>query len=195
MIQTQLVFKTDYRFDLKRIKSVIIPYLFDNEASLVISVEAKSYKKSRDVGTVDQSLIDYPDKLIASSQLLQLGNQEIQFPQKGRFRLIFYPNYSLGKTTIKILKLLDSPINAMAFNIQVSTEPVVLLASKPRLGATFLNKSDSVLLIDFATDVDNNIGAVEILPGGYYELPYSYTGIVSGQLIVGEGIAVVREFI
>lgn len=108
MIQTQLVFKNDYRFDLRKVEFVVIPYLFDNDTSLIISVEAKTSKAYRSAGRIDQSIIDYPDKLIASSQVLQFGNQKLDFPQSGRFKLVFYPNYYLGKTTVKILKLVQN---------------------------------------------------------------------------------------
>lgn len=41
MIKSQLVFRNDYRFDLKKVEFVLIPYLFDNDASLIISVDTK----------------------------------------------------------------------------------------------------------------------------------------------------------
>ncbi|MBD2609454.1 hypothetical protein H6G81_34435 [Scytonema hofmannii FACHB-248] len=106
MIQTQLVFRHEYRFDLKKIESVIIPYLFNNDTSLIISVDAKNPKNYKSAGRIDQSLIDYPGKLIASSHVVRFGNQELEFPQKGKFQLVFYPNYYLGKTTIKVSKLI-----------------------------------------------------------------------------------------
>ncbi|GAX42443.1 hypothetical protein NIES4075_34440 [Tolypothrix sp. NIES-4075] len=197
MIQTQLVFKNEYRFDLKKVEFVIIPYLFNNDASLIITAEIKTSKSYKSLGRIDQSLIDYPGKLIASSQVLQIGNQEIEFPQKGRFQLLFYPNYYLGRTTVKILKLIPKTKTVIPFNIQASTESVILLAANPsRLGATFLNKSDSVLYIDFETEAQNNIEAVEVFSGGYYEMPFGYTGIVYGRWgNATQGIAIVREFV
>lgn len=106
MIQTQLVFKHDYRFDLKKVEFVIIPYLFNNDTSLIVSVDAKTSKNYRSAGRIDQSLIDYPGKLIASSYVVRFGNQELEFSQKGRFQLVFYPNYYLDKTTVKVSKLI-----------------------------------------------------------------------------------------
>jgi hypothetical protein len=110
VIQTQLVFKNEDRFDLRKVESVIIPYLFDNDASLIINVDAKTSKNYRSVGILDQSLIDYPGKLIASSHIVRFGNQELEFPQKGRFQLLFYPNYYLGKTTVKVMKLIKPEV-------------------------------------------------------------------------------------
>lgn len=105
MFETQLVFRNEYRLDLKKVESILIPYLFDNDTSLIASVEATSSRNYRSVGRVDQIAIDYPGKLIASSQILRFGNQQLYFPQRGRFKLEFYPNYYLGKTRITLQKI------------------------------------------------------------------------------------------
>lgn len=115
MIQTKLVFRNEYRFDLKKVNSVIIPYLFDNDTSLIISVEAKVSKNYRSVGTIEQSLIDYPGKLIASSYVVKLRNQELEFSQKGRFQLLFYPKDFLGKTIVEIRKLIKPEVISTSF--------------------------------------------------------------------------------
>jgi hypothetical protein len=120
VIQTQLVFKNEYRFDLRKVESVIIPYLFDNDINLIISIDAKNAKNYNSTGRIDQSLIDYPGKLIASSHVVRFGNQELEFPQKGRFQLVFYPNYYLGKTTVKVSKLILPP------NVTTSFEQTTL---------------------------------------------------------------------
>lgn len=96
-----LVFKNEYRFDLKRFKSVLIPYVF-NHSSLIINLKANPSKRYRSSGRLDQMLIDYPNKLIASSQILRFNNQLLDFPQEGRYQLLFYPNYYLGKFQISI---------------------------------------------------------------------------------------------
>ncbi|MBW4571596.1 MAG: hypothetical protein KME31_27340 [Tolypothrix carrinoi HA7290-LM1] len=119
MIESKLVFRNEYRFDLKKVKSVIIPYLFDNEATLIISIEAKLSKNYRSAGTIEQSLIDSPGKLIASSRIVKFGNQELEFPQKGRFQLLFYPYSFLGKTTVKIRKLITPEVIPTSFQQDV----------------------------------------------------------------------------
>lgn len=106
MINSQLVYRNEYRFDLKKVKFVLIPYLFDNDINLIISIDAKNIKSYKSAGRIDQSLIDYPGKLIASSHVVRFGNQELEFSQKGRFQLVFYPNYYLDKTTVKVSKLI-----------------------------------------------------------------------------------------
>ncbi|MEH2448940.1 MAG: hypothetical protein V7K18_25090 [Nostoc sp.] len=107
MFETQLVFKNKYRWDLKPVKSVLIPYLFD-DTSLIISVEAQPLKNYKSSGRIDKILIDYPNKLVASSQILRFNNQEIQFPERGRYKLEFFPNAYLGKTKISIYKMFFS---------------------------------------------------------------------------------------
>ncbi|WP_017652138.1 hypothetical protein [Fortiea contorta] len=105
MINSQLVYRSEYRWDLKKVDSVIIPYLFDNDANLIISLEAKPLKNYKSSGRIEQILIDYPNKLVASSQILRFGNQELTFAQRGRFQLVFFPNAYLGKTKITIHKM------------------------------------------------------------------------------------------
>jgi len=110
MIETQLVFRNDYRWDLKKINSVIFPYLFDNDASVIITIESRTklLKNYNNAGRLDQLLIDYPNKLVASTQVVGLGkNYQISFPQQGRFQLEFFPYQFLGKTLISINRILS----------------------------------------------------------------------------------------
>ena len=81
-------------------------------------------------------------------------------------------------------------------NVESSTEYAPLLAANPnRLGATIRNQSESRLFIDFNSEVDDDIFAVELLPDAYYELPFGYTGVVCGRWLLANGIAVIREFV
>lgn len=109
MISTQLVFKNEYRWDLKKVDSILIPYLFDNDASLILTIEPKSKltKSYNNAGRLDQVLIDYPNKLVASSQIIGLiKNYQINFPQQGRYKLEFFPYSFLGRTQISIKRIL-----------------------------------------------------------------------------------------
>lgn len=106
-METQVVFKNQYRLDLKKVEFVLIPYLFIDEKSLIINIEATSSRKYRSAGKIDQVVIDYPNKLIASSQVVRFGSQLLEFPQKGRFQLQFFPNYYLEKATITIKKIIE----------------------------------------------------------------------------------------
>lgn len=109
MLETQLIFRNEYRWDLRKVTSVLIPYLFDNDASLIITIESKSKltKNYTSAGQLDQILIDYPNKLVASSQVINLTkNYQINFPQQGRFQLEFFPEQLLGKTVISVSRVL-----------------------------------------------------------------------------------------
>lgn len=114
MIETQLVFRNEYRWDLRKVTSVLIPYLFDNDASLIITIESKSKltKNYTYAGKLDQVLIDYPKKLVASSQVINLTkNYQINFPQQGRFQLEFFPYQFLGKTLISVSRIINSELS------------------------------------------------------------------------------------
>ena len=109
MRTTQLIFKREYRWDLRKVDSVLLPLVFA-EPSLIITIQpktplAKNYQKA---GILNQLLIDLPGKVIASSQeILLFNNYQINFPQKGRFQLEFKPYRFLGKTLISVSRILD----------------------------------------------------------------------------------------
>lgn len=113
MLETRLVFRNDYRWDLKKVNSVIIPYLFHNEPTLIITIESKSKltKPYNNAGRLDELLIDYPKKLVASSQVVGLAkNFQISFSQQGRFQLEFFPYNFLGRTQITINKIIGNSV-------------------------------------------------------------------------------------
>lgn len=94
----------------KKVDSVIFPYLFDNDPAVIITIESKSKLRRtyNSAGRLEQLLIDYPNKLVASSQVIGLGkNYQINFPQQGRFQLEFFPYQFLGKTLISINRILN----------------------------------------------------------------------------------------
>ncbi|MBE9056347.1 hypothetical protein IQ237_09975 [Sphaerospermopsis sp. LEGE 08334] len=108
MMETQLVFQNEYRWDLKKIESVLIPYVFD-DPSLIITVTPKSklFRNYQTCGRLDEVLIDYPDKLVASNQVVVLQkNFQYLFSGQGRFQLVFYPYQFLGKTQISVRRIL-----------------------------------------------------------------------------------------
>ena len=73
--------------------------------------------------------------------------------------------------------------NATLKIVPANTSPGNLLAANPsRVGATIFNASTANLFINFGTntlDSTNNFAA-KIIPGGYYEVPVTYTGIIAG---------------
>jgi hypothetical protein len=82
-----------------------------------------------------------------------------------------------------------------ATTVASATTSTQLLASNTvRKGASIWNASTANLFIDLAATVTTAAYAVELLPGGYYELPFGYTGAISGIWSAANGSALVREF-
>ncbi len=108
MLESQLVFSFEYRWDLKRVDSVLIPYIF-TQKNLIVTVASKSplKKEYQTCGRFDEVMIDYPDKLIASTQTVRLEKNFLyEFSAKSRFQLLFYPYQFLGKTQISVRRIL-----------------------------------------------------------------------------------------
>lgn len=82
-------------------------------------------------------------------------------------------------------------------SVASSIVSVTLLAANPnRLGAIIWNNSASDLYIDLDAEATTNNFAVKVAgDGGYYELPFTYTGVVSGIWDTADGNAMVREFV
>jgi hypothetical protein len=74
-----------------------------------------------------------------------------------------------------------------------TTSGTVLAANSSRKGATIWNNSTANLYIDFDSAASASDFAVKISAGGYYEMPFSYTGIISGIWDAANGNALVRE--
>lgn len=74
------------------------------------------------------------------------------------------------------------------------TSTTLLDANPERKGALIWNDSTSNLLIDFDASVSLTSFIVRIYPDGYYELPFGYTGIISGIWEAANGKASIREF-
>lgn len=76
-----------------------------------------------------------------------------------------------------------------------TTSATVLAANSNRKGATIWNNSTANLYIDFDASASTSDFAVIIAAGGYYELPFDYTGVISGIWSAANGNALVRELI
>lgn len=147
--ETRLVFRNEYRFDLKRVESVLIPYLFENE-KLIISLQANPSRNYKSGGRIEQLLIDYPNQLIGSSQVLRFGSQLLEFP-RGRFKLKFYPNYYLGRFTILIKEFVE------ALEINQPTIPELKV-----LSSNVITLSPSETVNDYRISVDRVAVSVSV---------------------------------
>jgi hypothetical protein len=152
MIRSQLVFRNEYRWDLKKVKSVLIPYLFNNDTSLIITIEPKSKlaKNYTLAGKLDQVLIDYPNKLVASSQIISLSNNyRVNFPLEGRFQLEFFPYSSLGRTLFTVSKMFSSSNNHETTYAQPAAS--VAVDNTKKLIVAEENERSSYLIINAGT--------------------------------------------
>lgn len=70
----------------------------------------------------------------------------------------------------------------------------IISANSNRKGLTIWNDSTANLFIDFDSAASASDFAVKISAGGYYEMPFDYTGVISGIWSAANGNALVREF-
>lgn len=81
-----------------------------------------------------------------------------------------------------------------ASNVASSATVVTLLASNAnRLGATVFNDSNQNLFLKLGSAASLTSFTVRLTPNGYYEVPYSYTGIITGIWSSANGNARVTE--
>jgi hypothetical protein len=74
-----------------------------------------------------------------------------------------------------------------------TTSGALLAANSNRVGATIWNNSTANLFIDLDSAASTTDFSAKISPGGYYELPFRYTGVISGIWDAANGNALVRE--
>ncbi|MBD2354744.1 hypothetical protein H6G41_08895 [Tolypothrix sp. FACHB-123] len=74
-----------------------------------------------------------------------------------------------------------------------ATSVTILALNSNRKGATIWNNSTADLYIDFDSTASTSDFAVKLSAGGYFELPFDYTGVISGIWSTANGSALVRE--
>jgi hypothetical protein len=75
-----------------------------------------------------------------------------------------------------------------------ATSTSLLATNSARKGCTIWNNSTANLYIDFGATPTITTFAVKVSSGGYYELPFSYSGAINGIWDTANGNALVREF-
>jgi hypothetical protein len=98
--------------------------------------------------------------------------------------------YNPAQVTITESKSSTSTSSTVASAIISGT---ILAANSNRKGATIWNDSTANLFIDFDAEASTTDYAVKLSPGGYFEMPFSYTGVISGIWDAANGNARVRE--
>ncbi|MEH2461138.1 hypothetical protein [Nostoc sp.] len=74
-----------------------------------------------------------------------------------------------------------------------TSNQVILAANPSRKGATIWNASTADLFVEFGQTATTSAFTAKINAGGYYEVPFHYTGVISGLWSAANGNALVRE--
>lgn len=70
----------------------------------------------------------------------------------------------------------------------------LLAANSSRKGTTIWNNSSANLYIELGATATTSAFTARVSAGGYYEIPFTYTGAISGIWDAANGSALVREF-
>ncbi len=75
-----------------------------------------------------------------------------------------------------------------------TTDAVILSANSARKGFTVWNNSTANLFMEFGAAATAAVYAVKLVSGGYYEMPFGFTGAIHGIWDAANGTAEIREF-
>lgn len=75
-----------------------------------------------------------------------------------------------------------------------TTSASLLSGNSDRKGATIWNNSTANLFVELGATATTSVFTVKLTAGGYYETPFTYTGVISGIWDAVNGSALVREF-
>lgn len=79
-------------------------------------------------------------------------------------------------------------------NVASSASSVTILAANTsRLGASVYNDSTALLYVKLGTTASSTSHTVQVTAGAYYEVPFNYTGIITGIWASATGSARVTE--
>lgn len=92
--------------------------------------------------------------------------------------------------TATITKSTTGSVTAVVSSATVVT---LLASNSSRLGATIYNDSSKVLYLKLGTAASTTSYTTQMLPGAYYEIPTSYSGIITGLWSAVNGNALVTE--
>jgi hypothetical protein len=74
------------------------------------------------------------------------------------------------------------------------TSVSLLAANSSRKGTTIWNNSTANLYVELGATASTSAFTARLGAGGYYEIPFTYTGAISGIWDAANGSALVREF-
>ncbi len=181
--------------------------LFIIPHALIVGVEdGSSYKEILDAAY----LIQYPfvDGFgFVKGEYFKLSNGfnllSFQVHLRSKFRLLpLRKQRNLTVSFFEIAMPLSNPstpssqssTSAAATTVPGSTSSqVILAANAARKGATVYNASTATLYLDLEPTASTSTYSALLVPGGYYEVPFGYTGVIAGVWSAANGNALVRE--
>lgn len=179
-----------------------------NSGSLAIKVESAASDYRPLLYLIQSLRLTNLGQSIGDRSPVWKGLQIVHFPYFKPFHLIASRSKYLRSATPIVLSIWEptmpllysmpngqSSTSVTADQVEAATSAVELLAANQnRVGATIWNKSTAKLYLDFGSDATLNSFALSIEAGMGYELPYGYTGSVSGVWGAANGYAFIREF-
>lgn len=87
-------------------------------------------------------------------------------------------------------KASDSIVSSVAASV---TNGTVLAENSNRKGAAVYNDSASILYLKLGADSSSSSFTIRMMPNSYYEIPFWYTGVVTGTWASATGNALVTE--
>lgn len=203
----QFVFRDAYLFQATAL-GVKLPILFHPGFRLAINAKLLTGlgDNTRSLGSIYQLLfIDGLGDVKGDSFPLAPSFQLINPTTEFNFRLVYQPVSRPFSVEISIW-IDEMPINnpsvpsyqtsttAASTTVASSVASVaILVANTARKGATVWNASTATLYLDLDATATAADYAARLDPGGYYEVPYGFTGALSGIWSAANGSALVRS--
>lgn len=76
-----------------------------------------------------------------------------------------------------------------------ASDATILASNSNRLGATIFNDSTQAVYVLLSNATSSaTVYTIKVAPGGYYEVPFTYTGVIKGIWVAANGYARVTEF-
>lgn len=89
-------------------------------------------------------------------------------------------------------QLFDSAVTSVASS---AVEVTLLPENVKRFGATIYNDSTKILFVKFGTGVSTTSFTAKIPSAGYFEVPFTYAGIITGLWAAVNGAARITELL
>jgi hypothetical protein len=86
------------------------------------------------------------------------------------------------------------PANAASTSVaSAATSTVLIAANASRKGAALFNESTSALYLKLGSSASVTSYTVQVVANGYYEVPFGYTGVITGIWATANGNARITE--